>query len=57
MSHLVVVDLIADQTILINGEEVNIHDLKTIILSDHGYIIGYRLKSDESIKYHTDSTI
>jgi len=43
MSHSVKVILIADQEIELLGEEVNIHDLKTIYLDSRGKIIEYAL--------------
>jgi hypothetical protein len=41
VSHSVVVTLIADQCIFINGKEINVHDLETIEVDDNGVITNY----------------
>lgn len=40
MSHRVTVDLIGDQEILVDGELVNIHDIKWAIVNGKGRIVG-----------------
>ena len=45
--HTVKVKLIADQEIYIYGEAVNIHDVKTVVVSATGQIIQYYLKKRE----------
>ena len=41
MSHSVKVTIVADQEINICGKEINIHDLKALILDSYGQVIGY----------------
>jgi len=39
MSHSTIIKLIADQFIVINGVEVNIHDITAIVINSTGQII------------------
>jgi len=48
MSHRVAVYMIADQDIEINGQDVWIHELRTIIVDGHGQIVDYWLKHLDS---------
>lgn len=48
MSHSVTVTLIADQVIRISGRDVNIHDIKAIVLNGYGVIEEVRLFPHES---------
>ena len=41
MSHTVTVKMIADQYIEVNGYEINIHDIKTIVVDERGRIIEF----------------
>ena len=43
MMHTVTVKLIADQIIKVNGKEVNIHDIKTIVLDSYGKVVEVML--------------
>ncbi len=45
MSHTVKVNLIADQEIEVDGQEVNIHDIRTITVDTDGRIIDVVLES------------
>jgi len=47
MSHTVQVNLTANQYVFICGVEVNIHDIRTLFVSDDGCIEGYSLKAQE----------
>ncbi len=42
MSHSVKVIMIADQEIEVDGEEVNIHDIYSIVVDSRGKIIEVR---------------
>lgn len=44
MSHTVTVRMIADQVIEVNGNEVNIHDIKTIYVNPKGQIEEVAIK-------------
>ena len=41
MSHSVKITLIADQEIELLGQTVNIHDLRTLTLNEHGGILDF----------------
>lgn len=47
MSHTTTVTLIADQEIELCGETINIHDLKTIIMSGDGKVVEYTVQDSE----------
>jgi len=46
MSHTVTVKLIADQYIEIKDKEVNIHDIKTIVVNSKGQIEKVYMKGE-----------
>ena len=46
MSHTVNVLLIADQTITLHGQEMNIHDIFAIYLDSEGVITDVAMKND-----------
>ena len=54
MSHTVTVKLIADQVIEVDGAEVNIHDIETVIVNDTGVIERVYLKKDEDTDVSQD---
>lgn len=41
MSHVKEINLVSDQTILAFGEEINMHDIVTIVLDPNGKIKEY----------------
>ena len=47
MSHSVKVMLIADQVIKIKGQDVNIHDIGSVVVDAYGQITEVYLKSGE----------
>ena len=46
MSHTVTVRMIADQIIEVAGQEVNVHDIKTIYVNDSGQIEEVALREE-----------
>jgi len=46
MSHSVKVTLIADQEITLFGHEVNVHDIKTIVLNSDGVIVSFAVNTN-----------
>ena len=47
MSHTTKISMIADQEIRINGQNINIHDIKTIIVDSNGQIIDVMLEESK----------
>lgn len=50
MSHSVKVTLIADQVITLQGYEVNVHDIQSVVLNGTGCIIGFALWDDKELR-------
>jgi len=47
MSHTTKISMISDQEIRINGQDINIHDIKTIIVDSNGQIIDVILEDSK----------
>jgi hypothetical protein len=44
MNHQATVQIITDQHLILNGDQVNIHDIETIYLKENGQPNEYRIK-------------